>query len=299
MTVYKYYAYGLNITSDFPLPELLMSKTGENLYIAKGIVNLPELTPTSLFRQGKEAFFAQNSTSSYLHWPEVANFEAVGGHTLTVAPLKEDLDSQFLNLYILSEALGIILHQKGFFLLHGSAIRLNDGIAVFIGIPGAGKSTIAAAFAHKGNTVIADDMVAIDINQNQDLTVIPAFPQIKLWPTAIAGLGYDETNLSPLFIGSKKKVVQKADNCPLLPLPLSAIYLLEPSEQLIIMKMKNQEAFFALTRFFPCPSKLLTGKALQNHFQKSILISKKIPMYRLTLPKNFTLLQELVEILRI
>lgn len=297
MLLHKYYTYGLNINSEFPLPELLPSDKGDNLYITKGLVTLPTLTPTSIFRQGKEAWFAQADNCAYLRWEGVANFKAEEGHTLIVEPLKKDLDPQFLNLYILSEALGIILYQKHFFLLHASAVKLNTGVGVFIGTPGAGKSTIAAALATQDYTVIADDLVAIEITQNQDFQVLPAFPQIKIWPSAIAGLDYKEADVTPLFKGSTKKVVRKTENFPNFPLPLKVIYLLEPSEKLNIIEMKNQEAFFALTRFFPCPSQLLTGKALQNHFQQCSQIAQKIPIYKLQIPRNFTILKELVKVL--
>lgn len=202
MLLHKYYTYGLNINSEFPLPELLPSDKGDNLYITKGLVTLPTLTPTSIFRQGKEAWFAQADNCAYLRWEGVANFKAEEGHTLIVEPLKKDLDPQFLNLYILSEALGIILYQKHFFLLHASAVKLNTGVGVFIGTPGAGKSTIAAALATQDYTVIADDLVAIEITQNQDFQVLPAFPQIKIWPSAIAGLDYKEADPQPIqFFG--------------------------------------------------------------------------------------------------
>lgn len=295
--MYQYYAYGLNISSDFPLPELLTSEKGEDLYISKGIIKPPKLNPTSIFRQGKEAFFCSQEDSDYLHWSEVSNFRVKGADKLIVEPLKKGLDSSLLNLYILSEALGIVLHQKGFFLLHGSAVKLGEKIAVFIGNPGAGKSTIAGAFAKQDYTVIADDMVAISIDKNHNFCVIPAFPQIKLWSSAIEGLEYQKANLSPLFLGSKKQVFREFKNFPQNPLPLKVIYILDKSESLNITKIKAQEALLNLTRFFPLPSALLKGKSLQDHFQKCIKISQQIPIYKLNIPRNFLILKELVKML--
>jgi hypothetical protein len=212
-------AYGVNIHSDFPLPELLQGGDEADIYIQKGKLKLPPLEPTSINRQGIEALFGGTTQEAYLRWSGIATLLAKDGTTLIVEPGSDNIDPQLLNLYILSEALGIILYQKGLFLLHASAIKIGEQVVIFAGTPGAGKSTTAAAFAQCGYTVLADDMVAMSLDSAGKIMVYPAFSQIKIWPSAVKGLGYNPSSLPPLFSGSRKRVIIQKDNFPVSHFP--------------------------------------------------------------------------------
>lgn len=340
-----YQAYGLNIASELEFPELIAGGKGEDVCIVKGKITHPKLEPTSIKRQGIEALFCGNKQEAYLQWPGVVTILAVGGTRLTVqpdckgnppvvapnrsnptavAPVGEGaVDRQLLNLYILSEALGLILYQKGLFLLHASAVKIGEEVTVFVGIPGAGKSTTVAAFAKKGHQVLADDMVAISLDSHPQPVILPAFPQIKIWPSAVDGIGCDPSSLSPLFPGSRKQVIQQRENFPLTPLSVNRIFLLETvsagagspenlmaqqrvainpppednvrlSSELKIAKMEPREAFLMLTRFFPCPSAILKGAALQHHFQQCANLLSRVELWKWQRPQNFKMLNTFV-----
>jgi hypothetical protein len=292
MSFYK--AYDLNIRSDFPLPELLSGEKKTDIYIQKGKINPPELEPTSIQRQGIEALFGGNRNEAYIRWTGVATLLAKDGNTLIVEPDSDDIDPQLLNLYILSEALGLILYQRGLFLLHASAVKIGEQVVIFAGCPGAGKSTTAAAFAQCGYTVLGDDMVAISLNSTGKAMVYPAFPQIKIWPTTVKGLGYNQSNLPPLFSGSRKRVIQNNENFPDKPFPLAHIFIVEEGAEFKITKMLGTEAFFAFARFFPLPSGLLEGVAHEQHFQQCIQLANQADIWKLENPKNFSMLKELI-----
>ncbi|MCP4397035.1 MAG: hypothetical protein GY801_07015 [bacterium] len=68
-------------------------------------------------------------------------------------------------LRIASE-LGALLHQRELLPLHGSAIKVNDGVCVFVGLSGNGKSTVAAAFRQRGYQVLADDVCVVSIRED-------------------------------------------------------------------------------------------------------------------------------------
>lgn len=312
--MFFYQAYGLNIASEIQFGELLPGGTGEDVCIVRGPVTPPKLEPTSIKRQGIEALFAGNKQEAYLKWPGVVTLLAVDGSRLIVQPDSESVDSQLLNLYILSEALGLILYQKGLFLLHASAVKIGEQVTVFLGRPGAGKSTTAAAFATKGYGVFSDDMVAISLNTHPQPVVLPGFPQVKIWPSAVEGIGCLPSTVSPLFPGSRKQVLRPQKNFPLKPLPVNRIFLLEhlspegdaveqlrheqkiatnlPGEEnpLKIVKMEPREAFLALTRFFPCPSGLLKATALQHHSQQCANLLTAVEAWKWQRPKDFQML---------
>jgi len=293
-SMFSYQGYSLNIHSDFPLPELLPGGDETDIYIQKGKLKPPSLEPTSINRQGIEALFGGTTQEAYLHWQGIATLLAKDGTTLIVEPDSDDIEPQLLNLYILSEALGIILYQRGLFLLHASAIKIGEQVVIFAGTPGAGKSTIAAAFAQCGYTVLADDMVAMSLDSAGKAMVYPGFPQIKIWPSAVKGLGYNPSSLPSLFSGSRKRVIQQKENFPVDPFPLAHIFFLEDGANLKFTKMAKTEAFFSLARFFPLPSDLLQGTALERHFQQCVQFTRDVDIWKVENPKNFEALKSLV-----
>lgn len=295
--MFTHQAYGLSIYSDFDLPELRKGKTNEDidLYIQKDSIHLPVLETTSINRQGNTACFGvgNNHQEAYLQWSGVGAFLAKNGSNLIVDSEYKYIEPEFLNLYILSEALGIILYQRGFFLLHASAIKIGEYAVVIVGAPGTGKSTMAAAFAKYGYPVLADDMVAI--HNIQDIpTVCPAFPQIKIWPTTIKGLDFNISNLPPLFSGSQKRVIRQPEKFALEPCPLAGIFALDIGAEIKMTPMEGSEAFMTLTKFFPCPAQLLQNEALEKHFSQCIQLLENVPMFKLERPQDFSIINQVV-----
>ncbi len=291
---FLYNAYKLNIYSEFPLTELIKGNNQADIYIQEGKIKQPKLEPTSIQRQGIEVFFGGSTQEAYLRWQGIATLLAKDGTILIVDPDSDDIEPQLLNLYILSEALGLILYQRGLFLLHASAIKIGEQVVIFAGTPGAGKSTTAAAFAQYGYTVLADDMVAMSLDSSGKAMVYPAFPQIKIWPSAVKGLGYNPSSLPPLFSSSRKRVIRQKENFPVDPFPLAHIFFLEDGANLKITQMAKTEAFFSLARFFPLPSDLLQGTALERHFQQCVQLTGEVDIWKVENPKNFEALNNLV-----
>jgi len=290
---YLYQAYGLNIRSELPLPELIEGGTGEDLEIIRGKLTPPDLKHTTIERQGREALFGGNETTAYLRWEGLMTILAKEGKTLIVDPDSEETNQELLNLYLLSEALALILYQKGLFLLHASAVQIGKVALMFMGESGAGKSTTAAAFSQRGHWVFADDITAIDIKEKP--MVIPAFPQVKIWPDTMQGLGY--SSLSPIFPGSQKRVLRPKDDFPITPLPLAQIFVLKKGAtvtQPTLTKMAKSEAFFKLTSFFFCPNPIFEGKTLETHFQRCTNFADKVNIWHLELPRSYQMLQKFV-----
>ncbi|MGD1806011.1 hypothetical protein ACP6PL_11305 [Dapis sp. BLCC M126] len=286
--------YGLNIQSEFLLPELIKSDNQPDIYIQKAKVKLPTLETTTIQRQGKEAYFGGNTQEAYLRWEGVTTFLAKNGDTLIVNPDSDHINPQLLSLYILSEALGLILYQRGFFLLHASAVKIGEQVVIFAGPPGAGKSTTAAAFAKCGYTVLADDMVAIKLDATGKAMVVPGFPQIKIWPSTARGLDYNLSALPTLFPGSRKRVIRQIENFPVKHFPLTHMFILGEGENLKITPMEGTEAFFNLTRFFPLPSSILQGNARERHLQECIQLLREVDIWQLENPQNFQTIKQVV-----
>ena len=96
-----------------------------------------------------------------------------------------------IRAFLLGTALGVLLSQRRYLVLHGNAVRIGDGCIVCVGASGMGKSTIAAGFHRRGFSLLTDDVVMVD-DQRQ---VAPGLPRVKLWADAAQALAIDTTPL--------------------------------------------------------------------------------------------------------
>ena len=97
--------------------------------------------------------------------------------------------------YLLGSVFAFTLRCRGVTCLHASAVALGDRAIAVVGGLGAGKSTLAAAFAMRGCAVISDDVVAL--SRIADAYVVhPGPPRIRLWPDSVRAL-YGSTEALP------------------------------------------------------------------------------------------------------
>jgi hypothetical protein len=139
-------------------------------------------------------------------------------------------------VYLLGPILGFILRLRGTVSLHASAISVDGRAIAFLGPAGAGKSTTAAGFAQLGFPVLSDDVLALT-DMGGAVLVQPAYPHIRLWPSAVSILYGSPDNLPRLVPGDspwdKRYLNLGGDDYEFQenPLPLAAIYLLGEREE--------------------------------------------------------------------
>jgi hypothetical protein len=92
-----------------------------------------------------------------------------------------------LAVYLLGPILGFVLRLQGITCLHASAVLADNWALAFLGPPGAGKSTLAAAMSQKGHPVLCDDLVPLREADGR-VQAGPGSPRVCLWPDAVAHL---------------------------------------------------------------------------------------------------------------
>src|SRR5215831_10469164 len=107
------------------------------------------------------------------------------------------LSLEYTASYLLGPVLGVMLRRRGVVCLHASGVSIEDRAVVFVGPPGAGKSTAAAACSKQGHAIISDDIVALN-ERNGSFYVVAAFPQVRLWPDSVEVL-YGVAEALPRF----------------------------------------------------------------------------------------------------
>lgn len=294
--MYFYKAFGLNIHSEIILPELSDGDRTVNadLNIRAATFALPSLKNTQIYRRGVKASFGQNEGKElFLYWKSIAAFKATDGNLLLVSPETED--DNLISLFTVSEALGLILFQRGYFLLHASSVMIGDEAWCFMGTPGAGKSTTAAAFIKAGCKLLSDDLTAISFDREGVAWVVPAYPQLKIWDNTVNGLVYDKASLQPVSEGVNKFSYQPKSGFQQEPVRLKEVYFLH--------KARNKKPLSALSgpeipietlKNFPLPIGLLNDESLKKHFLQSFQCAKSADMWRKRRPEGFAKLEKWV-----
>ena len=294
--MYYHFAYGLIIRSSIPLPEVAVAPaTKPEVIIRLGQVG--RCPPETI---GTEGYFCITPGEAFFYWDGVGAFLVRHGQEIIVEPLL-GVSEDIIRLPLLGMVLSAVLQQRGILGLHASAIALNGGAVAFLGHKGQGKSTIAATFYARGQALVGDDLVAVDVNNLGHPMVLPGFPQLKLMPESVtAALGDDPTQLRQLVSGYEKRARIATAGFSLSRLPLKRMYILEEGETLEIEPLKPPDALlYVLGQSYPARifRQGLPGKEAAGNFTQCAGVAKQVPVFRLKRPRSLTLLPATAQLL--
>src|SRR5262249_5114775 len=134
-------------------------------------------------------FSAQRQTFIY---PRIGAFIITADDEIAVE-VAPGASANLVALPLLGPVMGVLLHLRGRFVLHGSAVEFGSAGYGFVGDKGAGKSTLAAALVGSGAALLSDDLLAFDDKGS----ILPAFPQLKLSSEALAMSGRVDARVMP------------------------------------------------------------------------------------------------------
>jgi hypothetical protein len=154
--------------------------------------------------------------------------------------------------YLMGPVIALALRLRGRSCLHASSVAVGEQSIAFMGAPGAGKSTTAAAFARLGYAVLSDDIVVLS-DQADELLVQPGYPRLNLWPDSVGALfgTYDVLpRIAPTWNKRYMTLDQNGYSFQPEPLPLGAIYIMgerEPGLNApVVEELAGSEAFMKL-----------------------------------------------------
>ncbi len=180
--MFFYWAYGLEIQSELEFPEM-------HPYAVK----MPDLeikfgkVPAMLTGHeviAKEKFFI--SPTEYLVHLPICSYYVKEGISVTIE-LKENADLPSVRLFLLTNAMAAVLHQRNKVALHAGAIQTDKGLVVICGESGAGKSTSISALQQKGYKIFVDDVLVLE-KEEERVVGVAAYPTLKLWDDTIEKL---------------------------------------------------------------------------------------------------------------
>lgn len=219
------------------------------------------------------------------------------GKHIIVEPSPDAIEGAVRSL-ILGPLFAILLRQRGMLVLHASGVAGSNGVIAFIGNSGWGKSTLANAFCNQGYSLITDDVMAIQMNENIPIA-LPAYPEVKLLPDAADALGYDFDTLTPIFSAAEKRHNHIDCFLPNVPLQLRKIYVLEniSREAHEIVPLSSQAAVIELIRHTRSTNVLTDASIVSTHLHQCTQLIQSIPVCLLKRQRSLDKLPELLELI--
>jgi hypothetical protein len=315
----SYLVFGLHLRSNRPLPGVVTPIAPANspqVELHLGIRPYPESEVSS----AKEELIYGSSSPSEDGDPGLRLWRVAKGGFLRVAypdgtqfwvddkretvwttwPATSSLEET--STYLLGPILGLLLRLRGMTCLHASAVSFEGRSVAFLGSPGAGKSTTAAAFARDGHAVLSDDIVAL-VEREGTFQVLPAYPHLCLWPDSVNML-YGSPDALPRFSTNWEKrrlaLGEGGTRFASRALPLCAIYLLGDRRSDFapcVEAVRAQAALLSLVAE-TYANKILDREMRAREFEVLSRLVTAVPVRRVCPHKDATRLGELCKVIR-
>lgn len=279
--MYVYKAYNLGIHSELPLPELIPTQRPPDVVLRLGKLPASEQTGSN----GGDRFRGKVEG--------LGMFLVQSGCEIVVDPDPE-VDESVLRPLILGPILSVLLRQRGLLVLHASSFADNGEAVAFVAESGWGKSTLVEAFHAKGYSILTDDVMGI--TDSEPPTVIPSFPQVKLWPDAAALIGHAPESLPLLHSHTAKLAHHLTDGFIQTPLPLKRIYVLDFGDRHEIIPLPPQDSFVELVRHSRAVSLLTAPEFVSSHLSQCASLVKNVPICCLKRQRSLAALPDLVKL---
>ncbi|HEX5417402.1 MAG TPA: hypothetical protein VFZ25_17190 [Chloroflexota bacterium] len=293
--MYRYAAYGMSLNSQLALPELPPASSRDD----DVTIRLGRIDPWWSSAEGASEHLWAAPDEARLAWDQVGAFLVQHGREIIVDPLP-GADERLVRLPLLGAVLATLLIQRGQFVLHASAVAIGRSAVIFLGGKGWGKSTLAATFCARGHRLLADDVVALELDEGEVPLVLPGFPQLKLWPdAATAALGDDPAALPVLVPGYEKRARAATEEFFSEALPVRGIYLLAHGPSPVVRALNPGEGVVQLighsyaARF---GDQWLRGAEAARHFRACARILRTVPARALERPRDLALLPAAVDL---
>lgn len=216
----------------------------------------------------------------------VARFLVIDGKEIRCQRYGNCAENDFQS-YLCSLAIVAILFQRGYFILHASAIATPKGALMFFGKSGAGKTTTTAGFMQRNYKILSEDVTVIKMIDGQ-AHVLPAVPYLKLSKTTTTLLGLDWDKMPPLFSDQEKRAFVLNNQYQSQAIPLHSIYFLSVAQEVEELTFNTEidyEEKFGLIADNIHYKKFFMGYPLDEIYSHSaIFLVENIPMTQVQRP---------------
>lgn len=288
----RYYRiYGLNVKSEFPinyLDEFDESTIGEiDLEIFIG--NIPKK-----FIEAYENNFDNvklDGEEMCIEIEGLARYHMKNGTRLTIEIINKDRMEK-IESFLLGRAFSILLYQRRTIVIHGSAIVDKDKERALIisGESGSGKSTLATEFLENGYKILADDIVALKVNyENEKIKALPAVGIQKICEDIIKKNKNNKWKIKKLDSSREKYCIDRRDVFISKGKRLKSLVILEKDSEINDIKIKRLKGIEKVMELFDNVfySSYIEAVGIDENYLKDILyLSNNIEIYKIFRPED-------------
>ena len=203
--------------------------------------------------------------------------------------LNKKISNTDLSFKLFTHPMGLYLFQRGNFVLHSSAINIGGKGFIFMGLSGAGKSSVVASLINHGE-LLTEDISKINFDGNSAF-ISPSLPIIKLSKDIFNFHSFEIVNDFDIAGDQRKRkgyVVKNFDQTNA-PVKLSGCFILNGENSKDIQKVDADFAFrnLLMNSFGPIPK----NKCLKSENMLLQNISRfidSVPVYNLPRQKKYS-----------
>jgi len=255
--------------------------TKEIIRVTEGEVKHPENKDRDIISRHNTLYFRQGGVGTFRIEDNSVVVDRDGAAT-----------NQAVAATVLGRVRNILLYQRGYFLLHGSAISIDDRGVAFIGFSGSGKSSIAAAMHANGHRVATDDTIITDFKDG--ISIVPSFPRLKLPKTTV-----DALDLADHTPSDDEMWFRVEDGFERSMIPLTTVYVVEDDlgkQAPMIESMCSQSAMKRVLQHSVGRDLVEATGTEGRHFQECAKVVDGAVVKWLYRPDDFSQLPELVQV---
>ncbi|MEO8563994.1 MAG: hypothetical protein ABI601_18080 [bacterium] len=279
-TVYR--AHGLTVRSAISLPELALGGGMHDVDIELG--DVPQVPGWR--RVGPRVL---GTTRQLRLEPGNRAQMLVSDGRRIVVQLGAGIAPDAVRPYLVSSAMGAILHQRASRPLHASAVRVSHGSLALMGHRGAGKSTLAAFLGMSGFPALSDDICAVSFTDGQPI-VSPNRQRFKLADDAVAHLDLHR-GVAERLSGGKLSVALPGVGVDV-PVPLLAVFVISAASSTGLRRLDGREALSALVEHTFRPRYVVGLGIEREHLHRCAAVAATIPVYALSIVRDLSRLPE-------
>jgi hypothetical protein len=277
-----YLYFGLRVTSSIPIPEWELFECDDLAEEPDAFISVTQSVDETLDVSGEPGGAAAARRFSV---PGIGEFLVRAGRDIIVAPA-QGVEPHRLRPWLIGSAWSSLCYQRGIYLIHASAVLVEDEAVLFCAAAKGGKSTLAAYLNDRGHALLSDDICRLEVPDHGAPLVYPSAPRFKLWSDALQALGWETQALEPDAFRKGKFHVKPESRSVLQTSPVRGIYLLEWGD----FGIYRLSGLTALRRFLQAatyrPAILASSGRLNHHSGRSLALLNQVPVWELRRPRD-------------
>lgn len=299
----RYRLYGLTLQSDFRFDNRLAPGRGapDLQFLCRpgplwpGADAVPLYPPTEHLA-GADIVLSRVHADWRLRFEEISEFH-LSNHRID-ARLTQPRYRYLVEIQFLGMVMSLFLERRGIPTLHASAVARDGAAIAFVGMKGAGKTSMAAAFLQDGWGLVTEDLLALD-GAGAQVEAQSGYPQMRMWPAEARHFVGEVEALDivhPAF--DKRRVPVGAGGlgtfCAVAS-PLTAIYILERrgmdgSTEVRITPVSAQQAVIELIRYSFLPEMVHASGLGAQRLTAFADLAGRLTVRRVSYPSGLDLL---------